>query len=256
MKQQKWMIGLSAAVAALLALPAAAEGVMDKVEVYGKAGLSGLGVGAGYGISEKLTVRSDVSTLGFNRSFDEDDVHYKAKLKNHKINLYGDYFPANNGFRLTAGLGLGKTELSATGHARRISQQEFKIGDKKYDVTLDGNDTVKASVKYPTVSPYFGIGWGHNVGQKKTGWGFNADLGLSLGSPKTKLSVNSSLNEKLVKAQAEIDGVAGATLTDEQKAAAQAEIDSRIAAEQKKIKDRIGKYKVIPMISVGVSYRF
>lgn len=250
MKQQK-IAGVLAAVAVCFALPAAAEGIGNKMEAYGTVGLTGVGGGIGYGINEKFTVRSDVSLMGFSKKFDEDDLSYKAKFKNHKINFYGDYFPAGNGFRLTAGLGLGKTELSATGHVRNSDKATFNLGDKNYEVKLDGNDTAEAKVKYPSVSPYFGIGWGHNVAQKASGsWHFNADLGVSVGSPKTSLSLNNSLNDKLVAVQA--DGAVG----DDQKAAAQAEINNRVAAEEKKLKDRVGKYKVVPTLSVGVSYRF
>lgn len=249
MKQQKF--GLGAALLALFALPASAMDLAGKTEVYGKVGVNGVRAGVGYGINEQFTVRSDFNTMGFSKKFDEDDVRYKGKLKNHKINFYGDYFPAGNGFRVTAGLGMGKSELTATGEARNLSKATFKLGDKDYTVTLDGKDKVHASVKYPAVAPYLGIGWGHNIAQTQSGsWNFNADLGLSLGTPKTKVDLNGSLNDKLVAAEG------GANISDEQKAQAQAEVNKHIAAEQKKFKDNAGKLKVLPALSVGVSYRF
>lgn len=234
-----------------------ASDVGNNVQVYGNLGLSGVGVGVGYGVNEHFTVRSDISTMGkINKNFNEDDIAYKAKFKNHKVNLLADYFPSSNsGFRFTGGVGLGRTKLEADGFAKRIHSASFTIGDRRYDVDIDGKDSVHADVKYPNVSPYLGIGWGHNIAQKKSGWGFVADVGVSIGSPKTHINVSNSLNDKLVDAQAKLSG-AGVNITDAQKAAAQAEVNNRIDAEKKKVQDKIGKFRVIPTLSVGVSYTF
>lgn len=227
-----------------VASPALADS--DKqYEAYGKIGLPSVNVGVGYGINDNFTVRGDVGTLGrISRTFDEDDITYTAKLKNNKFNLFADYFPFNNGFRVTGGLGFGKTELSAEGRIRKATTESFKIGDKEYTVNLDGSEKITASVKYPAVSPYLGIGWGHNIKNKKAGsWGFTADLGIFMGSPKTKLDVNDSLFDKL--RAAEVDT-----------SAAEANVRSSIEAERRKLQDEVGKVKVIPMLSVGATYRF
>lgn len=254
MKKVVW----SGLLSAVLFVSGVAVAETDKpFEVYGNIGFPQVGIGAGYGINDQFTVRGDISTLGsISRDFDEGDVKYKAKLHNNKFNVFADYFPMSNGFRLTGGLGLGKTELKADGHSRVTGKQGFTIGDQRYTVNLDGEDSVGARVKYPTVSPYFGIGWGHNIKTTQSGsWGFTADLGVFVGSPKTTIHTSSSLNDKLVEVQAKLAS-AGADITDEQRKKAQAEIDKRIDIEKKKIDDRIGKYKIIPMISVGATYRF
>lgn len=223
-----------------------------KFEVYGKAGLPNIAVGGGYGINEQLTVRGDLGVMGISRDFDEGDVKYSAKFRNNKANVYADYFPMSNGFRLTGGLALGRAELKADGTAKITQNATFELGGKEYKVTIDGNDKVSAKVKYPAFSPYLGLGWGHNIKTAKGVWGFTADLGVFIGSPKTSVSLSNSLNDKLVEAEA----AAGGSLTDEQRAQAQAEINRRIDDEKKKIQDKVAKVKVLPMISVGASYRF
>ena len=226
-----------------------------KFEVYGKAGLPNIAVGGGYGINEQLTVRGDLGVMGISRDFDEGDVKYSAKFRNNKANVYADYFPMSNGFRLTGGLALGRAELKADGTAKVTQNATFELGGKEYKVTIDGNDKVSAKVKYPAFSPYLGLGWGHNIKTAKGVWGFTADLGVFIGSPKTSISLSNSLNDKLVEAQAKAAG-AGAQISDEQMAQAQAEINRRIDDEKKKIQDKVAKVKVLPMISVGASYRF
>lgn len=229
----------------------------NNVQVYGNLGLSGVDVGVGYGVNEHFTVRSDIATMGeINKNFNEDEIAYKAKFKNHKVNFLADYFPSSSsGFRLTTGVGLGRTQLEANGSAKYKQSRSFEFGDRHYNINVDSNDSVYADVKYPSVSPYLGIGFGHNIAQKKSGWGFVADLGVYIGAPKHHISVSNSLNDKLVNAQAILDG-AGVNVTDEQKAAAQVEVNRRIDIEKKKIQDKIGKYRVIPTLSVGVSYTF
>lgn len=129
------------------------------VEVYGKAGFAGVGVG--YGVNERFTVRGDFMTVGSpSHDFDEDDIKYDVELKNNKFNLMADYFPMNNGFRITAGLGFGKTKLDGYGVARNQTTHNLKIGNQRYDIAVTGNDKVYAKVEYPNVSPYIGIGWG------------------------------------------------------------------------------------------------
>ncbi|UOP04108.1 hypothetical protein [Conchiformibius kuhniae] len=221
-----------------------------RFEAYGKAGLPNIAGGVAYGINDKVTVRGDIGLFGISRDFDEGDVKYTAKVRNHKANVYADYFPMSNGFRLTGGAALGRTTIEANGTAQVTQEQTFKLGGEKYTVQIDGNDKVKASVKYPAFSPYLGIGWGHNVKTGKGAWGFNADLGVFIGSPKTTVSLSNELNDKLVAAAAK----GGATPAEIAKG--QAEINSRLDEEKKKIQDNVGKVKALPMVSVGVSYRF
>lgn len=234
-----------AAVAVLFSGTALAE----NLEVYGKAGFPGVGVGVGYGINSKVTVRGDFTTAGrISRDFDYRSFDYEAKFKGDKLNVNADYFPfENNAFRLTTGLGFGRTELTATGRSQGSSTQTFKIGGKTYSVDLTSNDTLDAKTRYPAVSPYFGIGWGHDVARKKAGnWGFTADLGFYAGKPKTSVSINSDLYEKLVNSQ----------LSSQTADEARAELDSRIATETAKVKDKVEKLKVIPVVNVGFTYNF
>lgn len=240
----KKSIGLAISVLALASTAAMADGL----EVYGNAGVPQVGVGVGYGINERITVRSDFSTaFRYSKDFHYRSFDYNAKFKNDKLNMMVDYFPfESNGFRLTGGLGLGNTKLTATGHSD-AGEQSFKVGGKEYKVNLDGSDTLDAETKYPAVSPYLGIGWGHDVKRKNKGqWSFTADLGMYLGNPKTTVSINSSLREKLIESQL-------GTQTREE---ATAELDSRIEQEKHKIEDKVEKFKVVPVLMLGVTYRF
>lgn len=219
------------------------------INVYSKVGLPGLTLGAGYNVNEYIGVRADYATLGsIKREFEEDEISYNAKLKNDKFNLMLDLYPFKGGFRLTSGLGMISTKLNANGHSRLASKQEFKLGDKKYEINISSDDQVSAQIKYPSVSPYLGIGYGHNIKQTNGEWGFLFDVGVYFGKPKTQLSLSNSLNDKL----AEAEKRAGNISTKE----AQENIDYHLNKAREDLSSSVGKLKVLPALSLGISYHF
>ena len=222
---------------------------IDGLELYGKAGIPGVGLGVGYGVNEKFTVRGDFTTVGrYSKSFHQKSFNYDAKLKSDKLDIAADFFPLENlGFRFTGGLSLTNTQLTAQGMSDKQEEQSFKIGGKTYKVQLDSTDTVDAKVKYPKVQPYLGIGWGHDVKRKKSGqWSFTADLGVYFGSPKTTIDINDNLREKLINSQ----------LDTQTRDEAIAELDRRIDKEKSDLKKEVEKLKVIPVVMFGLTYRF
>ena len=214
-----------------LALPASAQAG----EVYAKAGFLGVGVGYAQGINERFTLRGDITTMGtYHHKGSTGKFDYDASLRNNQAMLYGDWFPFNSGFRLTAGLGVRDT--SVKGHALPKSNGQITVGDTR--IGYDSDDRVNAKVKFPTFAPYFGIGWGHNAGQQRQpGWGFLADLGVTYGKPDVSFTVNPSVYAKL---EAASSGYA------------QQEIDK----QKHKTQHSADKFKFFPSAYVGVSYAF
>lgn len=218
-------------------------------DVYARAGVPNIGIGVGYALSPNLTLRGDLTTFGsFSRDFKQRDIDYHAKLKNDKANVMLDYFPFENGFRVTSGLGFLRTKVTATGQGRSKSDQTFKIGEKTYHIAIDSSDTVEAQFNYPSVSPYLGVGFGHNIKRQRGGeWGFLVDVGIYLGKGKANLSISDSLNQKLLEAEQQ----SGLSAIE-----AQQIIDSNVDNEKGRFENRVNKYKVIPAVSIGVSYKF
>lgn len=204
-------------------------------QIYGKAGFLGVGVGYAHGLSPTLGVRGDVTTAGrFNHDGHSSDFDYSAKLRNDVATAYVDYFPFNNGFRLSAGLGVRNTKADA--HARPNGSGQVTIGDTT--VSYGAGDSAHARVKMPNVAPYLGLGWGHNVGQnRKKGFGFIADVGVYFGKPDVSFNINDSLYSKL-------DLASGGNAA------------SEIAKQRDEIKHDADKVKAFPAIYIGVSYAF
>lgn len=93
---------------------------------------------------------------------------------------------------------------------------------------LDAGDRFDVKIKFPSATPYVGLGYGHHAVK---GLGFHADFGVSIG--RTKLTATAT----------------GPTLST---AVSQADIDAELA----ELRDGVGKVRVLPQLSIGLNYRF
>jgi len=224
----KKRIHLSAVMAAtlmgLVSFPAA-----QAQEVYTGVGLFGVQLGYAYALSPSLTLRGDLMNLGSrNQTINESGTQFQARLKASRQALVADWFPFESStFRLTGGATFNQVafELAAGG-----ANTSVDINNTKYN--LAANDTLNIRVKMPSTTPYLGLGWGHKQGGK--GWGFHADLGVSVGQFKA----TETRTGRLVNG-----GELGVT---------QADVDKELTA----VRDGVAKVKALPQATVGVSYHF
>ncbi len=213
---------LAASVALLMGAPLAQAG-----EAYLALGFPIVQVGYAHSVNQQLGLRADFGTSGtFSKDGMEEGIDYKGDLNMHRVCLFADYFPISGGFRLTGGVTLNKAELKL--NSNLVNGRNVTIGDQSY--TPDGSEYLNVQVKMPAVMPYIGIGWGHQASEK--GWGFVADLGVSVG--KATLDYQTNLIAK-----------SGGTIT-------QADVDKEVS----ELRDSVGKVTVLPQISLGVSYKF
>jgi len=233
----------STACAALLAVqPVSASS--NPHEVYAELGpLGAQGIGYAHSFNDIFGVRADVSRLGSSHHLDSGQYRYDARLKGRQMGAYADWFPFGGKFHLTAGLTSRKLEADVDAHSK--SEQEIRIGQVK--VNYGGEeDWVKAHLKWPGVAPYLGLGFGHSTAQR-AGFGFVAELGVTLGAPKVQLSISNDLRKKLNEA---IDAPGpgnpwSGTTTDEE-----------IERQRRELADDVGKIKLFPHMYIGVAYRF
>lgn len=210
---------MAAALAAAGALPAHAAGI------YGNIGLPGVMLGVAQPINPHFGVRADVATLGSrDASGTEEGIDYTGKAKAHRAGVFGDWFVFGGGFRLTGGITYNdmRVDLTSQGAGRAVT-----VGNNTY--VLTANDRIDVQIEFPRVTPYVGIGYGHQP--SGTGWGFVFDLGASIGKAK-------------------VSGQASGTVLST--AAAQQDFQR----ELDELRDGVGKVRAIPQLSIGMSYRF
>lgn len=211
--------------AAVLAL--AVTGLLPQAqagEVYANVGLPGIGLGYAHPIDSRFTVRADFMTLGSrSKSTTEEGIRYDGRYKLQRLAVLGDWFPFGGSFRLTGGLSSNqyKVTLDATGENGSLT-----IGDRTYTTTAA--DGLKVEVKFPSVTPYLGIGWGH---QSASGWRFGADIGALVGRAKVNATVRGAL-------------------------ASEPDIQANLDKELAELRDGVGKVRAIPQLSVAIGYSF
>lgn len=218
--------GARLAAALALALPAftvSAQG--SGLEVYGLFGLPGPGLGIGLAVAPGFSLRADIAgTDGISRSITEDGITYDAAGKATRLGLFADWFPLAGRFRLTGGLTVNdmRLDLTASGAGRVL-----QIGSNTY--TLGADDRYEVRGEFPSTTPYLGLGWGHHA--SGAGWGFVADVGVSLGKAK-------------------LTGQATGPW------ASQAGLQADIDRETQTLRDTVANIRAIPQITLGVNYRF
>ena len=209
----------TAAVLALLAVGQSAQAV----ELYTGIGVPGVMLGVAQPLGPLFGVRADYMTFGKRdgRST-EEGITYDATLKTGRTALLADWFPFGGSFRFSGGVTTNqhKIDLLATGASGSLT-----IGNTTYTTTAQ--DQFRVFVKFPTTTPYIGLGWGHHGG---AGLRFTADIGASIGKAKVSYEL-SGPNANAI---------------------AQADIDAELA----QLRDGVGKVRVVPQLSVGLGYSF
>jgi hypothetical protein len=207
---------IATAIAFALA-PAAAR----SAEVYGGIGTTGGEIGVAQTLAGSLALRLDANALSYSTHFSTSGIDYDAKLKATNAGAYLDYFLVSS-VRVTGGALIGSRKFhgTATGLGSTIS-----LNGVSYPVAA--GDALDFDAKFPTLTPYLGLGFGHQPG---AGLGLYADAGVAYGRPKVTLSPSASLAAKV-------------SATD-------------LAGEQASVQDKADRYRAYPVLKIGLTYGF
>ena len=185
-------------------------------------GTTGFEVGFAQKLSDQSGIRVDAEFLSYKRNFSTSDVDYDTKLKFGNAGVFYDHFLSDS-FHLSLGALIGTRKLQGTGKA---SGGTITINGVAYPAA---GESLTLDARFPTVSPYLGLGWGHNLTSANRS-GFYFDLGAAVGRPKVTLTATPGL-------------VA---------AAGQSNID----AEQRSAQDKADKLRVYPVLKVAFGMSF
>lgn len=187
-------------------------------------GLPGLyTLGYSYPLSNTVGLRAEYTGgLSVNRDGNQDGVNYTGSIKASRVGAFADWFPLGGSFRLVGGLTFNdvKADFNAIGSGTAtINGNTVNMSGETYNVRL----------KFPTTTPYLGIGFGHQKSDVK-GWGFYGDLGVMIGT--FNIDTTTSLVSSGKATQADVD------------------------AQSQKFRDALGGLSVLPSASVGLLYRY
>ncbi|MBN8488662.1 MAG: hypothetical protein J0M20_13190, partial [Burkholderiales bacterium] len=107
----------------VLLMAVSATGTAQAVEVYTAVGAPGLMLGVAQPMNSQFTLRADLATAGNrSRNSTQEGIAYQGQLKSGRFAVFGDWFPMESGFRVTAALTSNdyKLDLDASGAGRTV----------------------------------------------------------------------------------------------------------------------------------------
>lgn len=197
-------------------------------EIFVQGGTLGIGIGAAMSFNSTFGVHADFNAIKLSHDFTVGGNRYEDDLRLRQGGLYGDFFPwTNSGFRLTAGVRI--TDNEVTGNS--VPTNGVYVFNGKATPAFPG-EYATATVKYPPVMPYLGVGYGLRPASK--GFGLVVDLGVAYGIPRSYYTLSPALSQ----------------------AAGPAMSQQIIATGLQQLRDKASPYRWYPTLQIGVSYRF
>lgn len=185
------------------ALPVAAM-AGDMGTLYTQIGFSGLGIGYAKSVSQDWAVRGQYNALPkqkFTGNVGDfgSNASMTVEFDWNSVQLVGDWYPGDGGFRLSGGAVFNNSKLTISGTGT--------VG------TNTAPSSINAEIKMSdSMAPYAGIGYSTRPKDAK-GFGFTYDLGFMFQNPKINLSATgggvtaAQIEEQRVKVQDAINNL-------------------------------------------------
>lgn len=198
-----------------------------EVAVGPRLGTTGIGADLTVALHNRVNLRligSAPESLTYRRTI--NDVNYEIELSTPTAGGVLDWHPAGGAFRLSLGAFWSGIEAQGSATPRR----NVRIGDVEYPPWAVG--TLEGKMVFPSQAGYAGIGFGNPMSGGR--WTVSLDIGVLFGSaPTFRLDARDGL------------------LSDHPA------FREELKKEEQKIKDDfVDGWKVYPVLTIGLAYRF
>lgn len=220
------------------------------IHILPKNSTLGYGFEISQDISEHFKLRTEYFSYQATMHRKQDQIAATASRLLRSNSLLLDWHPYSGTFRTSMGMMINNHSLSARGWYDGdldINGQIQAIGHiinlkkgylaEAYNLDTQQLATVSAKIRWPTFSPFLGVGW-TNQKSRNTNLRFSVDLGLIYyGKPSVDLSMSGGLPEAL-------------------EAYDQEAYRGYINDQEHSLSQKLNRYRVYPVISFGLAYLF
>ena len=191
-------------------------------------------------LTSRLNLRGSASFFNFGYGLTVDGADYNSELHLKSGMVSVDYFPFRSSFHVSPGFLIFKSTAGATMNV--AGGNSFSLGDADY--TSDPNDPIHGSgaIKFGrTFMPALTVGFGNMIPRREgSHWSVPVDIGLAY-------TGQNSMEINLAGSACQQGGCGGTSDSDFQ---------HNVAQEQSDINASMKRFKIYPILTSGVTYRF
>jgi len=226
-------------VCVLVLSSAAACPAHASVAVGAELGSAGAGAQATVELIPWLNLRGTIQGLDYSQNFSKDNTPYNSQLNLLSYGVLLDAYPLTRGPRVSAGfLGNGnKLDLNAN-----CNQSQGCTANN--DVIKGANARFFGDMKFDSVAPYVGLGWGNAM--VGTPFYVSGDLGVMF-QGTAKVSLNGSGTASVTN---------GGVTRQNVNIATDPEVQQQLQQEQTRLANQVSGYKYYPVAALTIGWRF
>lgn len=208
---------------------AAAQSDRGRFAIGAQVGTTGVGAEGQFRANDHLTVRAGGDFFSYENDFETDDVSYTGEADFATVSAFVDLHPFRNAFFVSAGGFFGDRTVEVAG----APSQNVIIAGQVFPPARFGRLIGEAD--FGGTAPFLGIGFNNTF---RTGGriGFKAVLGAAFGGDPT----------------VELRREGGEVLPAE----VQTQFDADREAEERELESEIEVFKTLPVLQLGLTYRF
>lgn len=229
----------------LLAVPCAllvstAQASTPQVAAGASLGLMGVGADVFLKFNNKINGRLSGNFGSIDADGEEDGIDYKGELDLSSFGALFDFHPWGGGFRITGGVysNSNQLDLEASG------TEPADIGDRTYAIDAA---KLNSKVDFDSTAPYLGVGWGNPM-KSGSRWAFMVDAGvLFQGSPAAEMTASGTVTDVGTGQTFDVNDTSNP---------AAAEFQTQLANEEENLNEDLEDFDMMPVFTVGLSYRF
>ncbi len=193
-------------------------------------------------VHDRVNVRAGFNGFSLSRDFDDDGITLAAQVKLRSFSTYLDWFPFGGGFHLSPGVMLyNGNEVNAI--ASVPGGRRFELGDQNLISNPANPVTGNAQIGFKKVAPILLLGWGNLVPRGERRWSIPFEIGLVYSrAPTATLTLGGSACSQNGTNCRSISGDPG--------------LQADLAEQVRDLNSALSPLKVLPVVSLGFSYKF
>jgi hypothetical protein len=238
------VVMLAAATTLSAVIPATAQdlGPHSSAGIAVKVSTLGFGFDTAFPVLDRANVRVGFNAFTFNHDFDDDGITLGASLKMRSLSAYFDWFPFGGGFHVSPGVMIYNGN-QVTALATVPAGHTFDLGDETYFSSAADPVNGTAKIAFEKVAPSLLIGWGNIIPHGNRRWGIPFEFGVVYSrAPTATLAYGGSACNQ--------------SGTNCRNISTDPTLIANVAKEQTKMNSDLSPLKIIPVFSLGFSYKF